>query len=150
MRFLVSDMTDFSATEQFDVILFPDVLEHIPIEAHENIFSTISKLLKPGGKVFINIPEPVAMEYIQKNRPELLQIIDQAIHADHLIPLAYRHGLLLESTERYQVYFDQPEYQFYSFCRRNPIQAMHDKSKLSVMSNRLQIKLSNIFRSLFS
>lgn len=150
MKFMVSDMTDFSSVEKFDVVIFPDVLEHIPVEAHENIFRTISGLLKPEGKVFINIPEPVAMEYIQVHRPELLQIIDQALHADHIVSLAYKYGLLLESTERYSVYFDQPEYQFYSFCRKYSISKMNDKSKTAVMIERIKVVIDNGLRNLLS
>lgn len=150
MRFMVTDMTDFKSDEKFDIILFPDVLEHIPAEAHDNIFKTISTLLKPDGKVLINIPDPLAMEYIQKFRPELLQIIDQAIHADHLIPMAYKHGLILEFTERYNVYFDLPEYQYYSFGKRKDLKSMHDKGKYDVLFSRIKIMWSNAVKSLTS
>ena len=54
--FIVSDMTDFSIDKKYDIIILPDVLEHIPIEAHDNIFKTIKGLIKPEGFIFINIP----------------------------------------------------------------------------------------------
>lgn len=150
LRFRVSDMTDFTSDEKFDCILFPDVLEHIPMEAHENIFRTVSGLVKEDGKIFINVPEPVAMEYIQVHRPELLQIIDQALHAHHIVSLAYKYGFILEYTERYSVYFNEPEYQFYCFRKRYSLQSIKDKSKYAVMKERIKVSAGNFFKSWFS
>lgn len=58
MDFIVSDMTDFSSSEKFDFVVLPDVLEHIPIEAHDNIFKTIKKITHANSIIIINIPHP--------------------------------------------------------------------------------------------
>ena len=42
--FLVTDMSDFKSDVKFDYIVFPDVLEHIPVSEHANIFNKISDL----------------------------------------------------------------------------------------------------------
>src|SRR5437016_5619241 len=39
VEFLVSDMSDFKYNMKFDFVVLPDVLEHIPVEQHKNLFA---------------------------------------------------------------------------------------------------------------
>lgn len=145
IEFHVSDMTDFSIDKKFDVIIFPDVLEHIPLEAHDNIFNTISKLIKPEGFVFINIPSPHGLEYLNIHHKELLQIIDQPIHTNILLNTVYKHGFYIESLKTYDVFYEEPDYQMMVLKVNRPYTSMTVKPKSKVLLNSLKMRINEFF-----
>ncbi|HOS47128.1 MAG TPA: class I SAM-dependent methyltransferase [Bacteroidia bacterium] len=145
IEFLVSDMTDFSIDKKFDVIIFPDVLEHIPIEAHDNIFKTISTLIKPEGFVFINIPSPHGLEYLHIHHKELLQIIDQPIHTNILLDNVYRHGFYIETLKTYSVFYVEPDYQMMVLKVNKPYPNMTVKPKSKVLLNSIKMRINEFF-----
>lgn len=118
IRFLVSDMSDFSATEKFDLIVLPDVLEHIPVEQHQALFGKLKNVLAPQGKICIHIPDPYALEWIRKHTPELMQIIDQSLYTDQLLGAIYPHQLTLHKLERYCLQKELPDYQWIELIHR--------------------------------
>lgn len=111
MEFHVSDMTDFMPKDVFDFIVIPDVLEHIPVAEHENIFKTIDKVTNENSSILINNPEPNLLAWYHKTQPETLQIIDQPLHLNYLSKLIYDHHFYIESVTPYGISFDVPEYQ---------------------------------------
>jgi len=118
LSLLVSDMSDFSTTEKFDFVVLPDVLEHIPVEQHASLFKTIATVLKDDGRVCIHIPDPYYLEWVRAHRPELLQIIDQSLYADLLIPAFYSAGLVLQKLERYALSMDSEDYEWIELIKR--------------------------------
>lgn len=102
--FIVTDMSDFSYPAKFDFIVFPDVLEHIPEESHENIFKTVSSLMHNNSRILINIPHPRAIDYLRKTDPDKLQVIDQAISAFSIIKNATKSNLELVSYDSYSLF----------------------------------------------
>ena len=118
IRFLVSDMSDFSTTEKFDLIVLPDVLEHIPVEQHHALFGKLKNVLSPKGKICIHIPDPYALEWIRKHTPELMQIIDQSLYTDQLLGSIYPHQLTLHKLERYCLQKELPDYQWIELIHR--------------------------------
>jgi trans-aconitate 2-methyltransferase len=145
LNFLVSDMTNFSYSGKFDFILFPDVLEHIPVDAHDNIFKTIKSLTHENSKVVINLPNPRGIRWFKKNQPEVLQIIDQDIETDVMITNLYSHGFYLLSKETYSIYFQEPEYEWFIFNVNKEFDDMTPKSKFAILFNNLKLRLSSIF-----
>ncbi len=109
-EFLVNDMSFFSHNTKFDFVLFPDVLEHIPVEQHANIFETIAKLTTPNAVILINIPEPNHLNWMRINQPEKLQIIDQALSMQDLLNNSYPFGFKLFSMNSYQLHYSVPDY----------------------------------------
>ena len=109
-EFLVNDMSDFSHATKFDFVVFPDVLEHIPVEQHAHIFETISKLTTPNAVVLINIPEPNHLNWMRIHEPEKLQIIDQALSMQDLINNSYPFGFKLASMHSYQLHYTVADY----------------------------------------
>jgi 2-polyprenyl-3-methyl-5-hydroxy-6-metoxy-1,4-benzoquinol methylase len=144
LHFHVSDMTDFKIDSKFDVILFPDVLEHIPVEAHDNIFKTISGLVHENSIVAINLPDPRSLRWFHKNKPEVLQIIDQDIEANILINKLYNHGFYLDSFESYKLYFDQPDYEWFVFKVQKEVKTLNKLPQSSVLLNNLRLRLLNL------
>lgn len=112
MEFLVSDMTLFGYPEKFDYIVLPDVLEHIPVENHFELFANLSKLMYDHSKIIIHIPHPKIIEYERIHHPQKLQIIDQPISADTLLQSCYAHQLILETYHSYSLFHVQPDYVF--------------------------------------
>lgn len=97
---------------QFDVVVLPDVLEHIPIEQHLILFEKISNMLNPLGFVFIHIPNPAYLEWCHINRPDLVQIIDQPIYTSILIENTLPHGLIISKLETYSIWVKDGDYEY--------------------------------------
>lgn len=110
VELLVTDMADFSQEKKFDVIVLPDVLEHIPLENHREIFRTVRTHLHEDGFVAINIPDPYYNDWVRENKPELLQIIDQSLLTDRLLQDAYANELHLHFFEAYSLFTNDPNY----------------------------------------
>lgn len=147
--FLVSDMTSFEHQQQYDIVLFPDVLEHIPTEAHENIFKTVAKLCKPDGIIAINLPQPNCVRWFHKHKPEILQIIDLAIETDHFINLLYPLGFQLFTKHTYVLFLNQPEYEWMVFSRRKEFQDVEFKGRPKVLMQGIRLRCAIWLRQLF-
>ena len=88
----ITDSEIAEIKQNFDVIVLPDVIEHIPLEQHDGLFGKLSKLLNEDGFMLIHIPEPEYLEWVHVNKPEELQVIDNPIHTDQLLSIVYKHG----------------------------------------------------------
>jgi len=110
-EFIVSDMTDFTHHLKFDVICLPDVLEHILIEQHHNLFKVLRSVLKDDGKVIIHIPDPEYLEFVRQNEKEKLQITDQPIHTDIIASSLKGTGLRITYLESYSLETTENDYQ---------------------------------------
>jgi trans-aconitate 2-methyltransferase len=108
--FIVTDMSDFTHDLKFDLVVFPDVLEHIPVDQHFKLFENVARVCSSNAKWYINIPEPYALNYIRKNNPELLQIIDQSLSMQDLLNNVYPHGFVVESIIPYSIHMSSPNY----------------------------------------
>lgn len=109
-EFLVNDMSHFTHKTKFDFVVFPDVLEHIPVEQHANIFKIISDLTTPDAVILINIPEPNYLDWVRANEPHKLQIIDQSLSMQDLLNNAYPFGFKLSSMQPYSLHFNVNDY----------------------------------------
>lgn len=146
VHFIVSDMTDFSIDEKYDIIILPDVLEHIPIEAHDNIFKTIKGLIKPDGFIFINIPNPYALEYLHIHHKELLQIIDQPIYTNILLNTVYKYDFYIDNLKTYAVFYEEADYQMMVLKPRKAFESMTVKPKINVLLNSLKLRLTDLLK----
>jgi trans-aconitate 2-methyltransferase len=122
LKFIHADAANHDfGTQLFDVIVLPDVLEHIPIELHHQLFEKLAKVLKPSGFIFIHIPNPYYLEWCHEHRPDLLQVIDQPISTDILVQNTYSHGLIIEELKSYSIWVVHHDYQ-YAVLRKNGYQ----------------------------
>ena len=104
VSFMVTDMTDFKYPDDFDFIVLPDVLEHIPLEQHKALFRILASHMHDSSVILIHIPHPQALDYIRENSPDRLQIIDQSVSAATLLENAYDAGLVLVSYISYPLF----------------------------------------------
>lgn len=107
----IRDLTKEVIDDKFDVVVLPDVIEHIPINMHKSLFENIGKVLKPEGFVFIHIPHPNNLEWMVNNEHEDLQIIDQPIYTDELCKTVYPLGFYVHFLKSYSIYSIENDYQ---------------------------------------
>ena len=103
VEFHVSDMSDFITDIKFDIVILPDVLEHIPFDQHHDLFKTIRSCLKDSGSVIINIPDPDYLEFEHVTNKENLQVIDQPIHTYILSEKLKDTGLKITHLQCYSI-----------------------------------------------
>ena len=110
IRYIAGDILDVDINEKFDAVVLPDVIEHIPRESHPKLFQRIAGWIKPDGFVLLHYPNPFYLEWLHIHRPEVLQVIDQPIHADRLVASVYAAGLCLDFFQTYPVWTREGDY----------------------------------------
>lgn len=142
LNFEVSDMSDFDKKgETFDFFVFPDVLEHIPVDQHFRLFQNIQKHSHADSVIFIHIPAPRYLQWMIDNEPEKLQVIDQPLDSGDLIKNITANGFYLEKMESYGLFFEEKDYQYFIFRSAKPLRSSTPKSKWDVLKERLRIRL---------
>ena len=139
--FYDTDMKNFSLDEKFDFIVLPDVLEHIPMEDHKELFKTLSRLLADDGMLFIHIPHPKVINFIRKNTPEKLQVIDQAIPANFLMENAYASDFLLVDYKSYSLFKNEHDYAAIAFQKDREFE-FTDTSQRKIILKKLKARIN--------
>ncbi len=142
LSFEVSDMSDFHKTNQtFDFFIFPDVLEHIPVDQHQKLFQNIQEHSHQDSVIFIHIPAPRYLQWMIENEPEKLQVIDQPIDSGDLIKSITSSGFYLDKMETYPIFFEEKDYQYFVFRSQKPLTKSTPRSKWQILKERLSIRL---------
>jgi 2-polyprenyl-3-methyl-5-hydroxy-6-metoxy-1,4-benzoquinol methylase len=110
VRLLAGDILELELDGAFDVIVLPDVIEHIPLEHHPELFRRVASWLRPAGFVLLNYPNPPYLAWCHEHRPDLVQVIDQPIQADILLANACPSGLYLYHLETYSLWVKEGDY----------------------------------------
>jgi cyclopropane fatty-acyl-phospholipid synthase-like methyltransferase len=110
VEFVAADVLTADLDGRFHMIVLPDVIEHIPLEHHRTLFGRIASWLEPGGCIVLNYPNPHYLAWCHEHRPDLVQIVDQPIHADVLLQNVYPHGLYLDYLETYSIWIEEGDY----------------------------------------
>ena len=142
IEYFVTDMSDFKPSDKFDFIVFPDVLEHIPKEQHNNIFRNISKSIHPESKVAVHIPDPINLQYVRDKTPELLQIIDQPLFIEDFAAAVKDTPFMVEIYERYCLFNREPDYNWLLFSVKRSYNTTEKQS-------RYKLKIIELFRRYF-
>src|SRR5450759_324058 len=79
---MAANVLEAELEDHFDVIVLPDVIEHIPLDHHPALFERVASWVRADGFVLLHYPNPHYLEWCREHRPDLLQIIDQPVHAD--------------------------------------------------------------------
>ncbi|MDR2205528.1 MAG: class I SAM-dependent methyltransferase [Flavobacteriaceae bacterium] len=88
----------------FDFITLLDVIEHIPMEEHGNLFKNLGKIATEKTQILINIPNPQLIEYYRQHSPEELQVIDQAIYLFPLMQHIENENFEIVYFEKYSIW----------------------------------------------
>ena len=138
--FSQGDILTFTPTKivRADFIILFDVLEHIPLDQHDNLFGHISSLMDENGTLLINIPNPRHIEYDSLHNPSALQIIDQPIALQHIVSLLSKHELFIIFMEIYGIW-NVADYQFFIIKKDKPYKPVRLK-QINSTYDRIQKK----------
>ncbi|WP_339877131.1 class I SAM-dependent methyltransferase [uncultured Algoriphagus sp.] len=144
LQFEVSDMSDFDkGGRTFDFFVFPDVLEHIPVDQHPRLFNNIQKHAHQDSVIFIHIPAPRYLQWMIENEPEKLQVIDQPLDSGDLIKSITSNGFYLEKMETYSIFFEEKDYQYFVFRAAKPLIKSTPRSKWEIVKERISIRIKH-------
>jgi SAM-dependent methyltransferase len=87
---------------EFEIIVLPDVYEHIPLESRPVLHARMNRLLADRGKVLITIPSPAKQE--AEARWGGLQIIDETVTLEDLMRIAKDVGGMLAYFDLVSIY----------------------------------------------
>lgn len=110
VEFIKGDIVELPLSRKFDVIVMPDVIEHIPLANHSSLFRKCSNLLKPDGFILIHIPEPHHLAWMHQHQKEYLQIIDQPIYLSELEKNLEGSGLQVTFLRNYSIWLKSYDY----------------------------------------
>jgi trans-aconitate 2-methyltransferase len=113
ISFFTDDIIRYAPkNKKFDFITLFDIIEHIPIERHYDLFKNLASIANENTKILINIPNPEYIEYFRANNPGVLQIIDQPIPLNLILENAEKNGLQITYFETYNIWVEN-DYQFF-------------------------------------
>jgi 2-polyprenyl-3-methyl-5-hydroxy-6-metoxy-1,4-benzoquinol methylase len=69
----------------FDVVVLPDVIEHIPKNRYAGLFAVIERVLARPGWVLLTYPSPEYQRYLRENEPAALQIVDEVVAVEEIL-----------------------------------------------------------------
>lgn len=130
VEFICAEIRNQDFNLLFDVIVLPDVLEHIPLENHFELFQKLSKILKTNGFIFIHIPRSSYIEYLKVHKPDLLQKIDQSIMPNVIVKNAENAGLELIEFKTYSLSVYEKEYSQIIFKHKENLTSVKNISRL--------------------
>ena len=134
ITFVADDIVTYQpSSRNFDFVTLFDIIEHIPIEKHSDLFQNLAGFLNENTKVLINIPNPAYIEYDRTNNPEALQIIDQPVPLGLILENLEKNGMTLTHFETYSVWVEN-DYQFLVIEKKR----VFEEVKLSSKRNTFQ------------
>lgn len=142
INFETADFINFKTHQKFDYIIFPDVLEHIPLEQHEAIFEKCKNILKTDGKIFIHIPDPAFLHFLNQNNDENLLPVDQPLFLDTRLPVILQHFDILY-LKRYAIR-DLPYDYLFLVLHHKKIKYAYQSKKLTFLQ-KVKTRLQLIF-----
>ena len=137
IRYFVDDMTSFGVPEKFDFVVLADVLEHIPIENHFNLFNTIKSHTHLSSKIAINIPSPFHIKWLEANEPEILQVIDQPLFLQSLIPSFEGNDMYIQELKSYSLFHNFADYQWMILTPGIKLSTIKHKPRMQLIKQEL-------------
>lgn len=81
------DLLESPLPEPFDVIVLPDVYEHIPRDERPDLHRHLASSLRPIGRLLITCPTVWHQEHL-RDQGSGLQVVDEDVSLDDLVALA--------------------------------------------------------------
>jgi cyclopropane fatty-acyl-phospholipid synthase-like methyltransferase len=141
--------------EQFDLVVFMDVYEHIAVNDRPDVHAALAKILRNKGKIILTVPTPHNLKWSLVNKPETMQPVDEHISFEVIGKLAadtgtevilyqrknvwnvgdYAH-IVLEKNDDFEAAFFHPK----------PVNATQKGQR---MFSKLKSKIESIFRGYY-
>ncbi len=106
----VGDVVSAPLGGPYDMIVLPDVLEHIPLERHGLLFRQMKAALADDGHILVHSPDAWYSDWLRANRPETQQVIDLALHLPDLLQTISQADLSLLRFQRHSIWTRTPDY----------------------------------------
>lgn len=116
--------------KKIDFITLFDILEHIPMEKHAELFKNLSSICDADTKILINIPNPEYLQYDIEHHPETLQIIDQPLPLNFILQHLNNYNLNLTYFEPYSIWVEN-DYHFMMATKKTEFREVFLSSKRS-------------------
>ena len=130
----------------FDFITLLDVIEHIPVEEHFNLFKNISTYISEKSLLLINIPNPEYIKYLHQHQPESLQVIDQPIELSTLVENLDKNNLEMVFFQKYGIW-EQEDYHLFVVRKKREFKLRHladERTLTQKITKKLRQKLDFI------
>lgn len=132
ITFSTQDITAFeTALNQPDFITLIDVLEHVPLEKHADLFKHIAAVMGPNTRFVINLPNPDYIAHDIALEADSLQVIDQPVPFAPLIQQLDDANLELMQYEKYGIWHHD-EYQWFVLRLKRPFKEESIDSSLTL------------------
>lgn len=143
VHFTAADVVLYAAeTKNADFITLMDVIEHIPLDQHAQLFQSITAYCGENTVLCINIPNPEYINYLIENKADGMQIIDQAVPISGLLKNLEDAGLELLSFKKYDIW-EKEDYHFLTARKKRkfrPVSVLKGRS----LWQKLQIKIDQL------
>lgn len=140
-QFYVGDVVYYHPKKSdFDFITLMDVIEHIPLKEHGNLFKNLAAISTEKTQIIINIPNPQYIAYEKIHNPENLQVIDQSIELFPLMQHLEKEDLELTYFEKYSIW-EVEDYHFMVIRKKRNFELKHLADQKSV-SEKVKGKIS--------
>lgn len=137
-HFFVHDIVNYIPTiKNIQFITLFDVIEHIPIERHHELFQNIAKIAGSDTRIIINIPNPAYIEYDLKNNPAPLQIVDQPLPINFIVQQLTNNKLDILFFETYSVWVEN-DYQFFVIVKKEEFEEINLSSKRNLFAKAIK------------
>jgi trans-aconitate 2-methyltransferase len=137
LHFHAHDVVNYSPKlKQPDFITLFDVIEHIPIEKHTQLFANLNEISGENTLILINIPSPEAIQFDIDNNPDVLQVVDQPLPTDFIVKNIVSNGLQLVSFENHSIWAEY-DYQFFVIRKARKYEEVKLSKKRSVFQKSL-------------
>lgn len=146
VELLTGDITQMNvdALGKFNVIVLPDVIEHIPLELHVILFKKLRGLIQKDGFVLINIPNPNYLQWCHQNHKEALQIIDQPVYTHLLCAAIYPNDFYIHYLNTYEIWRLNGDYQVIVLKIASSATDFPFKYSTPTLTERIRYKLKKI------
>jgi trans-aconitate 2-methyltransferase len=144
INFFAADVVSYQPSiKDLDFITLFDIIEHIPMEKHNDLFRNLSMASKENTKILINIPNPAYIEYDRIHNPQALQIIDQPLPLSFILDNLEKNGLVLTYFKTYSIWVEN-DYQFFVVEKKKEFREVSLSSKRTVFQ-KTRKKLERVY-----
>jgi cyclopropane fatty-acyl-phospholipid synthase-like methyltransferase len=155
LNFRESILTPDTFDEQFDLIVFMDVYEHISVNDRPDVHAAIAKILRNKGKVILTVPTPHNLRWSLVNKPETMQPVDEHISFEVVGKLAGDTGTEVILYERKNVWnvgdyahivLEKNDDFEAAFFQNKPVTTLQRSNRIL---NKIKYKLGSFFRKYY-
>ncbi len=76
---------NLESLKNYDFVILADVIEHIPLDRHEELFEKIWDVTNENASVILTYPSPEYQVFLREKNPSALQIIDEVIQVNSIL-----------------------------------------------------------------